>query len=72
MAKGRCYTTEREIGAGCFTCSGLNAKWIGVNAQAVAARHHDLTGHMTWVDIRMKIYYGKSAESKIELQTKLI
>ncbi len=39
------------------------AHWFGNNAQAVAARHHDATGHMTWVDIAMSIRYGDTVDA---------
>jgi hypothetical protein len=38
--------------------------WNGKNAQGVAARHHDATGHQTWCDVYMSITYGeKPAET---------
>jgi len=44
--------------AGCNTCHSGQAFWLGRNAQAVAARHHDKTGHQTWVDASMLTTYG--------------
>ena len=35
------------------------AHWLGRNAQAVAARHHDKTGHHTWVDASVLTTYGQ-------------
>ena len=45
--------------AGCTVCHGDKAHWLGRNAQAVAARHHDATGHRTWVDASSRITYGE-------------
>lgn len=47
--------TERDVTAGCRTCQD---RWAGKNAQAVAARHYDATGHETWVEVVMLIRYG--------------
>ena len=58
----RSYRYSRDVMAGCFTCSGSEAKWRGGNAQGVAARHHDATGHVTWVDVYMSITYGGKTE----------
>jgi hypothetical protein len=54
--------TSRDVTAGCFVCGGDDAMWTGPNAQGVAARHHDATGHETWVDVYMSIRYGDSPE----------
>ena len=54
---------SRDVRAGCFTCHGGHAAWTGKNAQGVAARHHDSTGHPTWVDVSMSIRYGEEKES---------
>lgn len=35
--------------------------WTGGNAQGVAARHHDATGHATWCDVYMGVRYGEQA-----------
>jgi hypothetical protein len=48
----------RHVRAGCEQCHGGNAHWFSKNAQAVAARHHDATGHETWVEVDMHIRYG--------------
>ncbi|WP_375380110.1 hypothetical protein [uncultured Sphingomonas sp.] len=53
--------TSREVRAGCFVCHGSDANWHGGNAQGVAARHHDATGHSTWCDVHMSIRYGEDA-----------
>ena len=62
--------TGRDVKAGCFVCSGMDAKWTGPNAQGVAARHHDATGHATWCDVYMTIRYGRdeadAAQTDIE------
>ena len=50
--------TGRTVLAGCFDCWGSKARWLAPNAQGVAARHHDATGHNTWVDVYLSIRYG--------------
>lgn len=52
--------TARDCQGGCFVCHDNSAVWFGPNAQAVAARHHDATGHETWVDIVLMVRYGKA------------
>ena len=49
---------SRDVFAGCFECKGSEAIWWAKNAQGVAARHHDATGHTTWVEVAMSIKYG--------------
>jgi hypothetical protein len=49
---------SRDVFAGCFECHGSEAIWWTKNAQGVAARHHDATGHTTWVEVNMSIKYG--------------
>lgn len=49
----------RTLRAGCTTCHGAEAFWTGPNAQAVAARHHQTTGHATWCDLSVR--YGAAA-----------
>jgi len=44
--------------AGCFTCGGGEGIWFASNAQALAARHHDATGHTTWCDLILSYRYG--------------
>lgn len=56
----RSTSTSRDVKAGCFTCGGMDAKWYGGNAQGVAARHTDATGHETWVDVYMSVRYSKA------------
>lgn len=53
--------TSRDVRAGCFVCHGYDAHWHGGNAQGVAARHHDATGHATWCDVHLSIRYGREA-----------
>lgn len=50
--------TSRDVMAGCYECNGSIKIWDGKNAQGVAARHHDATGHTTWVDVNLRIRYG--------------
>lgn len=52
--------TSREVKAGCFVCHGSIAHWTGGNAQGLAARHHDATGHVTWSDVYLLIHYGSA------------
>ena len=54
----------RTLQGGCFICHGTDAVWFGPNAQGVAARHHDATGHATWVDIAMFVRYGDEKEGE--------
>lgn len=49
----------RHVEAGCRTCHSDRAHWTGANAQAVAARHHDGTGHPTWCRVSLSIAYGE-------------
>lgn len=41
---------------GCRDC--LAGIWTGKNAMAVAARHHDATGHRTYCDQVLEVRYG--------------
>lgn len=67
----RKYHVERIVSAGCFHCSGYDVRWVGNNAQGVAARHHDSTGHQTWVEVQMKIYYGQAKYAEPNPQRRL-
>ena len=49
---------SRNVLAGCYQCGGDHYLWDRPNAQGVAARHHDATGHTTWVDVVLHITYG--------------
>lgn len=51
----------RDVMAGCVQCHGGDCHWFGKNAQGVAARHHDATGHTVIVDVHMSIRYGPDA-----------
>jgi hypothetical protein len=57
----RFTATSRDVRAGCFICSGSDARWFGGQAQGTAARHHDATGHATWCDVVMSVRYGTEA-----------
>lgn len=62
-SRERVTTTSRDVLGGCFVCKADGmAIWRGGNAQGVAARHHDATGHQTWCDVAMSIRYGNGAE----------
>jgi len=50
--------------AGCFICHGGDAAWHSANAQALAARHHDLTGHETWCNIVLQWTYGEHGDGE--------
>lgn len=53
--------TSSSCISGCFTCNGSEAIWFSRNAMAVAARHHDSTGHPTWADQHLSVWYGDEA-----------
>lgn len=57
MKHRRVTYVGRDVSAGCDECHNGVAHWFGKNAQGVAARHHDATGHRTWVDVYMSISY---------------
>jgi hypothetical protein len=57
---------SRDVMAGCFDCHGSDAVWYGPNAQGLAARHHDATGHATWADVNMCVRYGKTEEIRVQ------
>ena len=45
---------------GCYVCHGpYDAGWFARNTLAVAARHHDATGHAVWVEQVTGIWYGR-------------
>lgn len=54
----RVSDTRRQVRAGCYDCHGGLAHWLGRNALALAARHHDATGHRTWCDQTIQTVYG--------------
>lgn len=55
--------TATDVSAGCFVCHGSDAVWTSKNALALAARHHDSTGHQTWAEQHLSIRYGADAEA---------
>ena len=59
----RKYSVGRTIIAGCFDCWGSDGHWFAKNAQGVAARHHDATGHTTWADVTLSIQYGEKSDA---------
>lgn len=63
----RQVSTSSTLLAGCFVCNGVAAIWTSPNAMAVAARHHDATGHQTWADQSLSIRYGEEAPTQPDL-----
>lgn len=57
----RLTARSNDAMAGCFVCHGNTAFWTSANAQALAAQHHDRTGHQTWCRIDMSVTYGVGA-----------
>lgn len=59
MRETRCYEDCQR--AGCWVCKpDGDAMWIDLpNAQALAALHHDRTGHTTWFESVKHVRYGK-------------
>lgn len=57
----RATSTAVDTRAGCFACRGSDTIWTGGNAMAVAARHHDATGHQTWCDQFLSVRFGEAA-----------
>lgn len=51
-------TTMTDATGGCFVCPDSEVFWIGAHAQAMAARHHDHTGHSTWCISNRTVRYG--------------
>lgn len=73
MKHRRVTYVGRIVKAGCDECDGNDALWHGKNAQGVAARHHDATGHRTWVEVYMNIAYEsveRDEESRWGMDTK--
>lgn len=60
----------RQVEAGCRTCHGERVHWTGANAQAVAARHHDSTGHPTWCRVSLAVTYGVEAVDDRQIDIK--
>jgi hypothetical protein len=46
----------RDVRAGCFECHNSEAKWLDPKPKE---RHHDSTGHETWAEVVMNVYYGR-------------
>lgn len=44
------------------SCDGCAAEWTARNAQALAALHHDRTGHVTRVEKVLAVVYGTPLE----------
>lgn len=63
----RPISTSTTVMGGCFVCKGSIAIWTGKNAMAVAARHHDATGHQTWADQSLSIRYGVEVSTHPDL-----
>jgi hypothetical protein len=56
----------KTYSAGCWVCHGGDGQWFEANAQGVAARHHDATGHRTWVEIVLSWTYGEPEPDREE------
>jgi cytochrome c551/c552 len=67
LHRGRQYSYFVDARAGCFQCHGSEAHWLKPNAQAIAARHHDATGHTTWVETMTGIRYGDPSRTEQEV-----
>lgn len=63
----RVASTSSTVMAGCFECNGSIAIWTAKNAMAIAARHHDATGHMTWADQALSVRYGTETSTHPDL-----
>jgi hypothetical protein len=61
IVHNRIRKTERIYAAGCVVCWGDKVHWTTANAQALAVKHHDRTGHETWCNINARTRYGRSA-----------
>ena len=61
----RRYSYSRDVRAGCLVCHGDQWHWYGKNAQGIAARHHDATGHEVWVEVHMTIMYGAKPRTSV-------
>jgi cytochrome c553 len=55
----RQQASTRTVAGGCHTCHGVDTPaWQAGNAQALATRHHDATGHPTWAAQTITTQYG--------------
>jgi hypothetical protein len=61
----------RSLMGGCRQCHGDDAHWFSKNTQGLAARHHDQTGHETWVDVSMTIRYGGEVSTAVNAKEKV-
>ncbi len=53
--------------AGCHICHGeYETGWDSKNALALAAQHHDRTGHPTWAEQCISVKYGDRADGSTE------
>lgn len=53
--------------AGCYVCHGHESHWDSKNALALAAQHHDRTGHPTWAEQCISVKYGHPADGSLPL-----
>lgn len=55
----RTASSFRDVRARCTVCHADTPgwPWMRKNAQGVAARHTDATGHKTYVEVSMGLYY---------------
>ncbi|OWR21776.1 Uncharacterised protein [Brevundimonas diminuta] len=63
----RIAETSHKVRAGCRTCHGDQAHWLGRNALAMAAQHHDRTGHQTWCEQELRTVYGAAGSAHPDL-----
>ncbi len=58
----RTRSSLASVMASCCVCYGSDAVWRQRNALALAARHHDATGHETWAEQVIVVRYGGAEE----------
>lgn len=63
----RATSTSSTVYAGCFTCRGSEPIWQAKNAMALAARHHDSTGHPTWAEQVLSVKYGEAGPAQPDM-----
>ncbi len=63
MANPAPYRVGRDVKAACRVCHGDSAHWQGKNAQGVAARHAQATGHEVWCEVYLSITYNPTEEA---------
>jgi hypothetical protein len=49
---------QHDLHGRLFTFNGSDYIWDSKNAMALAAKHHDKTGHPTWADQNLSVRYG--------------